>query len=63
MDARFTRIDAQMADFRAEVHQLRDDVDAKLGDFRVEVRAEFDEVKGLIRLVDRRVGRLERRRR
>jgi hypothetical protein len=63
VDARFQRVDTQISDLRtevrAEIHALRDDVDLRFREFRSEVRVEFDEVKGMIRLLDRRVERLE----
>ncbi|MGH7308230.1 MAG: hypothetical protein ACREK6_06010 [Candidatus Rokuibacteriota bacterium] len=59
VDTQFQRVDAQMSTLRAEIHAFRDDVDLRFLEFRSEVRFEFDEVKGMIRLLDRRVERLE----
>lgn len=65
VDGRFQRVDTQISDLRtevrAEIHAFRDDVDLRFQEFGSEVRAEFDEVKGMIRLLDRRVERLEAR--
>ncbi len=77
IDARFAQIDTQFAAVGAqfvalhrEIRQVADAGEQKLQEFRAEVRdqfggvrAEFDEVKGLIRVgyidLDRRVRRLE----
>ncbi len=59
VDTRFQRVDTQISSLRTELHVFRDDVDLRFQEFRSEVRSEFDEVKGMIRLLDRRVERLE----
>ncbi len=59
VDTQFQRVDAQMSSLRAEIHALRGDVDLRFQEFRSEVHADFDDVKGMIRLLDRRVERLE----
>ena len=48
MDGRFAQVDAQFLDVNMQIRQLSE-----------RVGVEFDEVKGLIRILDRRMRRLE----
>ncbi len=48
IDRRFAQVDAQFLDVHMQIHQLSE-----------RVGVEFDEVKGLIRILDRRMRRLE----
>jgi chromosome segregation ATPase len=61
-EGRFARIDARFAQIDARFLQVEERIAGLAGDlesFRSEVRTEFDETKGMIRLLDRRVARLE----
>jgi hypothetical protein len=64
IEGRFIQIEGRFTQIDARFIQLEEKIDGLAGDlehFRGDVRAEFDETKGLIRLVDRRVERLEAR--
>ena len=50
VDGRFRIVDASLAQIRSEMHELRTEVDDRFRQFRGEVHAEFDEIKGPIRL-------------
>lgn len=62
IDARFAQVDARFVEVHREI-QLSENVDRRFVEFDARMQAQFDEVKGLIRVgyvdLDRRVRRLE----